>query len=210
MLIASYNRPGMGDVLVTIVENGTGEQTVVTKNGVTQILGDKGQLLGYNFNNASQLLDDLQDHRGQIVLTEPQVAKLNEAIQKAGFTTSLVADLSPKFVVGYVSEIEDHPKSDHLNITKVDLGDETVQIVCGSPNITDHVKVIVAKVGAMMPSGQIIWPGKLVGVESNGMICSGRELNLNNAPNQPGCVILPDDFGQAGDTFDFEKGNHLF
>ena len=44
-----------------------------------------------------------------------------------------------------------HPKSDHLHITQVDLGDQKVQIVCGSPNIAEHVKVVVAKVGAMMP-----------------------------------------------------------
>lgn len=210
MLIASYNRPGMGDVLVTMVNNGSGEQTVTTKQNVTEIKDAQGQLLGYNFQNASQLLPDLEGHRGQVVLTEDQVATLNQAIQEAGFATPLVADLSPKFVVGYVSEMEDHPKSDHLHITKVDLGDETVQIVCGSPNIENHVKVIVAKVGAMMPSGQIIWPGELVGVESDGMICAGRELNLKNAPDKPGCVILPADFGQLGDAFDFEKGNQLF
>ncbi len=189
MLIASYNRPGMGDVLVTMVNNGSGEQTVTTKQKVTEIKDAQGQLLGYNFQNASQLLPDLEGHRGQVVLTEDQVATLNQAIQEAGFATPLVADLSPKFVVGYVSEMEDHPKSDHLHITKVDLGDETVQIVCGSPNIENHVKVIVAKVGAMMPSGQIIWPGELVGVESDGMICAGRELNLKNAPDKPGCVF---------------------
>ena len=170
MLIASYNRPGMGDVLVTMVNNGSGEQTVTTKQNVTEIKDAQGQLLGYNFQNASQLLPDLEGHRGQVVLTEDQVATLNQAIQEAGFATPLVADLSPKFVVGYVSEMEDHPKSDHLHITKVDL----------------------------------------VGVESDGMICAGRELNLKNAPDKPGCVILPADFGQPGDAFDFEKGNQLF
>ena len=62
----------------------------------------------------------------------------------------------------------------------------------------------------MMPSGQIIWPGALVGVPSNGMICAARELNLKNAGQKPGCLILPDDFGQAGDAFDFARGNQLF
>ena len=111
MLIASYNRPGMGDVLVTMVNNGSGEQTVTTKQNVTEIKDAQGQLLGYNFQNASQLLPDLEGHRGQVVLTEDQVATLNQAIQEAGFATPLVADLSPKFVVGYVSEMEEDRKS---------------------------------------------------------------------------------------------------
>lgn len=212
MLIASYNKAGMGDVLVTMVAPTTGEQVVTTKDDVTQMtLADNGQLLGYNFFNASALLPELADQAaGQVILTADQVATLNDHLASAGFDAQLVADETPKFVIGYVESMEAHPKSDHLQITQVQVDGETLQIVCGSPNITDNVKVVVAKPGAMMPSGQVIWPGELVGVPSAGMICAGRELNLANAPQKPGCVILPDDFGATGDAFDFEKGNHLF
>ena len=106
--------------------------------------------------------------------------------------------------------MEDHPKSDHLHITTVDLGDHKQQIVSGSPNMQANVKVVVANVGTMMPSGSIIWPGALLGVESNGMICSGRELHLKGAPQKPGALILPDDFAPVGAAFDFTKGNELF
>lgn len=210
MLISSYNRPGMGDILVTMTAPGKGQPVVSENEGVVRIQDADGQLTGYNFLNASTILPELSEVQGSFTLTEAQVQTLNQVITTAGFDQPLVADPSPKFVVGYVEEMEDHPKSDHLHITKVNLGDETVQIVCGSPNIANHVKVIVAKVGAVMPSGAVIWPGALLGVESDGMICSGRELGLKNAPNQPGCVILPDDFGQPGDAFDFARGNHLF
>ena len=54
----------------------------------------------------------------------------------------------------------------------------------------------------MMPSGLIIWPGELRGVASNGMISSGRELHLANAPQVPGALILPDDFAPVGTPFD--------
>ena len=64
------------------------------------------------------------------------------------------------------------------------------------------IKVVVAKVGAMMPSGLIIWPGELRGVSSDGMIVSGRELRLPNAPQVPGALILPDDFAPVGTPFD--------
>lgn len=212
MLISSYNQAGMGDVLVTMVAPTVGGQTVHKAGQVVQLTSsENGSLLGYNFLAASELLPELTSQAaGQLFLTDGQVAKLNQAVQAAGFDQLLVADHDPKFVIGYVAEMEDHPKSDHLHITKVDVSDQQLQIVCGSPNIANHVKVIVAKPGAMMPSGQMIWPGELVGVPSFGMICAGRELNLANAPQQPGCVILPDDFGQAGDAFDFEKGNQLF
>lgn len=210
MLISSYNRPGMGDILVTMTAPGKGQPQVTASDGVVQLTDADGQLMGYNFLAASAILPELSTVRGSFTLTEAQVKTLNQAITAAGFDQLLVADPTPKFVVGYVEEMEDHPKSDHLHITKVDLGDETVQIVCGSPNIANHVKVVVAKVGAVMPSGAVIWPGALLGVESDGMICSGRELGLKNAPNQPGCVILPADFAQPGAAFDFARGNHLF
>lgn len=210
MLIASYNAKAMGDVLVVIVAADTANQQVTLKDNVAQILSADGKLLGYNFINASQVLPELKQANGQVQLSEKQVAKLNRQVKQAGFDQTLVYDGKPKFVVGYVEEMKDHPDSDHLHITTVDTGDEKLQIVCGSPNIANHIKVVVAKIGAMMPDGKIIYPGELRGVESNGMICSGRELRLKNAPDRPGCVILPDDFGQAGDAFDFERGNHLF
>lgn len=210
MLIASYNAKAMGDVLVVIVAADAANQRVTVKDNVAQILSGDGKLLGYNFIQASQVLPELKQENGQVQLSEEQVAKLNQQIDQVGFDQPLVYDGKPKFVVGYVEEMKDHPDSDHLHITTVDTGDEKLQIVCGSPNIANHVKVVVAKIGAMMPDGKIIYPGELRGVKSNGMICSGRELRLKNAPDRPGCVILPDDFGQAGDAFDFERGNHLF
>ena len=210
MLISSYNPNEMGDVLV-VVTGQAADQNVKQNQGVVQIVSAQdGSLLGYNFLKASEVLPELKEQNGQVFLSEDQVEKLNEKIQAAGCDEKLTADETPKFVIGYVESMTKHPKSDHLHITQVDLGDQKVQIVCGSPNIAEHVKVVVAKVGAMMPSGQIIWPGALVGVPSNGMICAARELNLKNAPQKPGCLILPDDFGQAGDAFDFARGDQLF
>ena len=72
------------------------------------------------------------------------------------------------------------------------------------------ILVVVAKVGAMMPSGLIIWPGELRGVESDGMIVSGRELQLPNAPQRPGALILPADYQPVGAAFDFKRAQTLF
>ena len=59
---------------------------------------------------------------------------------------NLDVDFSPKFVVGHVFKKEKHPNADKLSVCTVDIGKETVQIVCGAPNVDAGQKVVVAKV----------------------------------------------------------------
>ena len=212
MLISSYNPNEMGDILVVITAPDDGsDQTTKVNDGVAQITNDKGQLLGYNFLAASTILPELKDENGQVFLTEDHVAKLNQKLTAAGFEQQLTADLTPKFIVGYVEKLEDHPKSDHLKITQTRISDDqTVQIVCGSPNVKEGIKVVVARPGAMMPDGKIIWPGALMGVESDGMLCGFRELRLKNAPDKKGLWIIPDDWQEVGEAVDFAKANTFF
>ena len=81
-------------------------------------------------------------------------------------------------VVGRVLTCEDHPNSDHLHVCTVDVGrDAPLQIVCGAPNVRAGQLVPVAVEGSRLPGGTIK-KGKLRGVESYGMICSGPELNI--------------------------------
>ncbi|MGM9907031.1 YtpR family tRNA-binding protein [Limosilactobacillus sp.] len=212
MLISSYNPKEMGDILVVITAPDDGsEQTTKVNDGVAQITNDKGQLLGYNFLAASETLPELKDENGQVFLSEDQVAKLNQKLAAAGFAQELTADLTSKFIVGYVEKLEDHPKSDHLKITQTRISaDQTVQIVCGSPNVAEGIKVVVARPGAMMPDGKIIWPGALMGVESDGMLCGFRELRLKNAPDKKGLWIIPDDWQEVGEAVDFDRANTFF
>lgn len=212
MLIASYNPNEMGDILVTITAPDNGEQEVKIVDGVAQITTAKDhQLLGYNFMEASKILPDLKGQNGQVFLSDDQVAKLNDKLTAAGFEQKLTADHAPKFVVGYVEEMKDHPKSDHLKITQTRISaDKTVQIVCGSPNVAEGIKVVVARPGAMMPDGKIIWPGALMGVESDGMLCGFRELKMKNAPDKKGLWIIPDDWQEVGEAVDFAKADTFF
>ncbi|MDL2292446.1 phenylalanine--tRNA ligase subunit beta [Acholeplasma sp. OttesenSCG-928-E16] len=87
-------------------------------------------------------------------------------------------------VIGHVLECQDHPNSDHLHITKVDVKDEILDIVCGAPNVKKGQFVIVAKEGAKLSDDFIIKKSTIRGVESNGMICSLKELgfDLKNIP----------------------------
>ena len=82
-------------------------------------------------------------------------------------------------IIGKVLSCVMHPDSDHLHLCKVDIGKETLDIVCGAPNVREGIKVIVAQDGAVLPGGTIK-KGKIRGYESCGMICSIEELGLEH------------------------------
>ncbi len=84
-----------------------------------------------------------------------------------------------KLIIGEIVECEMHPDSDHLHLCKVNIGKETLNIVCGAPNARKGIKVIVAQDGAELPGGTIK-RGMIRGQESNGMICSIAELGLES------------------------------
>ncbi len=98
-------------------------------------------------------------------------------------------------VIGEVLTCEEHPNSDHLHITTVNLGDgEPVQIVCGAPNVAAGQKVVVATNGTTLYNGDEsfkIKKSKIRGAESNGMICAEDELGIGT--NHAGIIVLPDD-----------------
>ena len=92
------------------------------------------------------------------------------------------------FVVAEVVEAKKHPEADKLTITKVDDGVSTLQVVCGAKNVRIGLKVALARMGAVMPSGLNIKESKLRGVISEGMLCSTAELGLKPFP---GIIELP-------------------
>lgn len=98
-------------------------------------------------------------------------------------------------VTGRVLTCVDHPDSDHLHITTVDLGSgEPVQIVCGAPNVTAGQNVVVATVGTTLYDGDKefqIRKSKIRGVESFGMICAEDEIGVGNSHD--GIMVLPED-----------------
>ncbi|MBR5675121.1 MAG: phenylalanine--tRNA ligase subunit beta, partial [Neisseriaceae bacterium] len=95
-------------------------------------------------------------------------------------------------VVAQVKSVEKHPDADRLNVTQVDTGSgELLQIVCGAPNVKVGIKVPCALSGAVLPNDFHIKPTKMRGQQSNGMLCSAKELGL--AEDASGLLILPDD-----------------
>ncbi|MGF9979177.1 YtpR family tRNA-binding protein [Viridibacillus arvi] len=192
-MIVSYNKAYVGDVLLVQLSTEAIVKTVLEKHGDLVLLKEEstGEVKGFNLFNASKYMQIEQ--QGNVEITEELVAAIDAAIAKNGATLNLDVDLTPKFVVGLVEEKEKHPNADKLNICKVNVGDDILQIVCGAPNVEAGQKVVVAKVGAVMPSGMLIKDAELRGVPSSGMICSARELAIPNAPQVKGILVLEDD-----------------
>ncbi|KVE44237.1 phenylalanine--tRNA ligase subunit beta [Burkholderia sp. BDU5] len=134
---------------------------------------------------------------------DPQLTtdELSHALTMAGLEVESLRPAAPpteKIVVGRVLDVVKHPDADKLNVCQVDAGTgATLQIVCGAPNVAPGIKVPVALVGAKLPPVEegaapfAIKLSKLRGVESQGMLCSARELKLSD--DHSGLMILPED-----------------
>lgn len=199
MFVSTYNNNGLKDVLMVLLEKS--ESDVQEFNRVDDLVEitnkETGRVVGYNVFNASSIINDLTN--GPVSLSEEDVAELNKLIEKAGFNVTLELQEGPNFVVGHVQTCKPVEGSDHLNVTQTEINDgKIVQIVCGAGNIAEGQKVVVAKVGAVMPDGMIIWPGELKGVKSEGMVCSARELGL---PQESKGIMVLDDDRETGAEF---------
>lgn len=131
----------------------------------------------------------------EIDLTPEELA---EKLTMAGIPVATVTRLDTginNVVTGKLVEVNRHPDADKLSICRVDVGSETLQIVTGAANIKQDDVVPVALIGAKLPNGMEIKPSKLRGADSNGMLCSATELNMEAKTLSPeqreGIFILP-------------------
>ena len=144
------------------------------------------------------------------------VQELCDRMVMAGFEVEEITDLSENMknvVVGRIESIVPHPDSDHLQICSVNVGNEVLQIVTGAQNVFPGAFVPAALHDSYLPNGVHIKKGKLRGVESVGMLCSGEELCLKDG-DYPGAevngIMIMDDSYPAGtdmrqvlDLFDY-------
>ena len=121
--------------------------------------------------------------------------QLTYLLTMAGLEVESTEAAAPVFtgvVVAEVKTVRKHENADRLRVTEVDVGTGTlVQIVCGAPNVAEGVKVPCALSGALLPGDFKIKPTKMRGVESNGMLCSGKELGIPDEVD--GLLLLPAD-----------------
>ncbi|MDO5530540.1 phenylalanine--tRNA ligase subunit beta [Sutterella sp.] len=133
--------------------------------------------------------------------------ELADALTMAGLEVEEVTACAPAFtgvVVGEVLTCRDHENSDHLHVCEVNVGTgENLQIVCGAPNCRAGIKVACAMIGAVLPGDFRIKKSKLRGVVSMGMLCSTRELGIND--NHDGIWILADDAPVGADIREYAR-----
>ncbi|GIR89170.1 MAG: hypothetical protein CM15mP87_06620 [Candidatus Neomarinimicrobiota bacterium] len=97
----------------------------------------------------------------------------------------------PGVIIGKVESTKKHPDADKLKICIVNDGQKTHQVICGAPNVDSGQLIPFATVGSILPGNLKIKKANIRGVESNGMICSERELNISD--DHEGIMVLPND-----------------
>ena len=108
------------------------------------------------------------------------------------------AERLAEFTIGKVVHAEKHPDADKLRVCQVETDAGKTQIICGAPNAREGIMVVVAKPGVYVPGiDTTIGVGKIRGVESYGMMCSEREMELSD--EHDGIIELPS--GEVGDRF---------
>ncbi|EAI4691646.1 phenylalanine--tRNA ligase subunit beta [Campylobacter jejuni] len=129
-------------------------------------------------------------------LEEISSDKIAKTLNSIGIEVDRVGALKApdKVVVGYVKEKIKHENSDKLSICQVDIGSETLQIVCGAANVDAGQFVAVATKGAIMPNGMEIKEAKLRGMDSCGMLCSSLELGFEKI--NEGIMLLDESIGK--------------
>lgn len=133
----------------------------------------------------------LKDHLD----TTASVAEIGKTLTMIGLEIEEIIDPRAAlegFVVGHVLTAEKHPDADKLRLCTVDNGTTRLQIVCGAPNARAGLKVALATPGCIVPAtGDKLKKGKIRGIESQGMMCSTRELCLGE--DHHGIIELPED-----------------
>jgi phenylalanyl-tRNA synthetase beta chain len=146
-------------------------------------------------------------------MTSDELAHL---LTMSGLEVEEVEAVAPPFsnvVVAEVLEVAKHPNADRLNVCKVNVGTGTLlNIVCGAPNVRAGMKAICAMAGAILPPGAdgkpfVIKVGELRGVESQGMMCSAKELKLSEESS--GLMELPEDAPVGQNIRDYLALNDL-
>lgn len=137
----------------------------------------------------------------QYIDTDLSPEELSKALTSIGLETGGIEKVQTirggleGLVIGEVLTCENHPNSDHLHLTTVNVGgDEPLKIVCGAPNVAAGQKVVVATIGTVLYSGEesfTIKRSKIRGEESFGMICAEDEIGIGTSHD--GIIVLPAD-----------------
>ncbi len=145
----------------------------------------------------------LKDHLETDAGAEELAGKMTAIGLEVESLSDPAAALAP-FIVARIESAEKHPHADRLKLCKVDTGSAMVAVVCGAPNARTGLKGVFAAPGTVIPaSGAALKISGIRGVESRGMLCSARELQLGE--DHEGIIELPDD-APVGQSFAAYRG----
>ncbi len=133
--------------------------------------------------------------------TTASVEEIAETLTDLGLEVEGITDPAARlrdFTIGKVLKAEPHPDADRLRVCQVATADGETQIICGAPNAREGITVVIAKPGVYVPGiDTTIGVGKIRGIESHGMMCSEREMELSE--EHDGIIELPS--GEVGQRF---------
>ncbi|PTD31688.1 Phenylalanine-tRNA ligase [Mycoplasma leachii 06049] len=159
-------------------------------NNIT-ILKNNDQIIGANIFNVDQNLD----LKSIFCSEDPKV--VNYVIQT--LKDIILINQEQQFLIGRIIDCEPI-EGTHLNICKVDIKDEILQIICGASNVRKKMISVVATLNSWLPNGTQIIQSKIRGVDSFGMLCSYKELNIEN--EQQGIIDLGSEYNnKIGESF---------
>ncbi|MBP5256957.1 MAG: hypothetical protein J6Y96_01225 [Mycoplasma sp.] len=192
MVAVFYNQKLLNNTLIIVLNN---------NKIIKQDINEKF-VIGYYENNEISYINIFEFNKymklneGYIKLDEKLCSTIKKII---GIDLSKYINAND-FVVGHIDQCVEI-KGSHLHKCIVNIGNQTLQIVCGAKNVKENINVVVALIGAILPNGKIIKEGQILGTKSYGMICSKNELNLNDDKfNNDGIIILPSQY-KLGDKF---------
>lgn len=192
MVAVFYNQKLLNNTLIIVINN---------NKIIKQDINEKF-VIGYYKNNEISYINIFEFNKymelneGYIKLDEKLCSTIKKII---GIDLSKYINAND-FVVGHIDQCVEI-KGSHLHKCIVNIGNQTLQIVCGAKNVKENINVVVALIGAILPNGKIIKEGHILGTKSYGMICSKNELNLNDDKfNNDGIIILPSQY-KLGDKF---------
>ena len=196
-----YDFETIGDVLLVVIKPTIIPTKEVKINDVVALY-NKDELIGINIFNISKVIKIKA--KGLIPLINEDILNVINHILENANLEKLPIQIESGFRVAKIVDIDEHPDSEHLHICMVDIGDkEPLQIVCGASNARKDLVCVCATPFTFMPNGQQIIPNKLLGIQSNGMLCSGRELNLEGYEGKRGLLELSDEYKVGTDFWKY-------
>ncbi len=170
MALIYWNKTSLQDQAIIWLKDSNKEKINVEHHDDFTLIKEENEIVGVNIKNASSLF---KLKEGAQSISKEIIEVINDK-----FKLDLnKVNTSSMLVVGEILERKPHPKADTLSVLKV-ITDKELTIVTNTKNSVVGEKIVVAKIGAILPSGKMIKPAKVMGVSSEGMLCGGETLGL--------------------------------